>query len=611
MVTYTSVSPCVGRYYCEGSTIFITHCRGHHAVKHFHRNQSPFLVHLTNSLMMNMDKKQTTERILDHTLEIIYLLTGEDYIIVKKHGEHVTDSSSPRVPEIFCRTQGPIMENPTNSLIHERNNDKKLLSEKILEHTNIIIHLLTGEVPIKCDDVAVYFSMEEWEYLEGHKERYKDVMMENQQILSSLDKSMSRSTPAGGHTPLCSPDRVNEDNNSVVRSDQGANYLRQNNPSKRQRKAVRIMAEESGSHKEENPSVSLIDTLKEHEHASTPIKKWDKGNTNAQKIHKNLSVMKYKCNECGKNFNNKSDYTIHQRTHNTERLYKCSDCGKSFSLKPYLVRHQIIHTGEKPFVCSECGKCFLSNAHLVRHQKIHTGVRPFVCSECGKCFLINANLVRHQKIHTGVRPFVCSECGKCFLSNANLVRHQKIHTGERPFVCTECGKCFLWKSNLTAHLRYHTGEKPFACSECGKCFSLKSDLVRHQIIHTGEKPFACSECGKCFSLKSDLVRHQIIHTGEKPFLCSDCGKCFSQRSSLVTHQRFHTGEGLFVCSECGKSFSVKSHLVTHQKIHTGERPFLCSECGQSFSSSSKLNKHQVIHTSEPRPFVCSECGKYF
>ncbi|MEE6521553.1 hypothetical protein FKM82_019817, partial [Ascaphus truei] len=111
-----------------------------------------------------------------------------DCIVVKKHGEDVTDSSSPCVPEIFCRTQKPIMENPTNSLIHEKNNDKEQMSEKILEHTNIITHLLTGEVPIKLDDVAVYFSMEEWEYLEGHKECYKDMMMENDQNLRSLGK---------------------------------------------------------------------------------------------------------------------------------------------------------------------------------------------------------------------------------------------------------------------------------------------------------------------------------------------------------------------------------------------------------------------------------------
>ncbi|KAM4651983.1 uncharacterized protein O3C94_014308 [Discoglossus pictus] len=44
------------------------------------------LEHLTNSLTvmeMNQDKEMS-ERILSHTLEIIYLLTGEEYTIVKK-----------------------------------------------------------------------------------------------------------------------------------------------------------------------------------------------------------------------------------------------------------------------------------------------------------------------------------------------------------------------------------------------------------------------------------------------------------------------------------------------------------------------------------------------
>ncbi|XP_075422844.1 uncharacterized protein LOC142463897 [Ascaphus truei] len=171
---------------CKRNTIYISNCRGHHVVKHYHKDKTPFLVHLTNSLMMKKDKKQKIERILNLTLEIIYLLTGEDYIVVKKHGEHVRDSSSPFIPEGFCRIQRPIMEHPTNSLIHEGNNDHKLMSEKILEHTSKIIHLLAGEVPMRCDDVSVYFSMEEWEYLEGHKELYKDVMLGNQQTHSPL-----------------------------------------------------------------------------------------------------------------------------------------------------------------------------------------------------------------------------------------------------------------------------------------------------------------------------------------------------------------------------------------------------------------------------------------
>ncbi|KYO35919.1 hypothetical protein Y1Q_0006995 [Alligator mississippiensis] len=318
----------------------------------------------------------------------------------------------------------------------------------------------------------------------------------------------------------------------------------------------------------------------------------------------------HQCTKCGKSFRQPSKLAKHRHMHTREKTHQYSACSKGSTSSFTLGQYQLIHKGEKPQQCSECGKSFSRSSHLARHKRIHTGEKPHQCLECGKSFSLSSSLTRHQRIHTGEKPHQCSVCGKSFTQSSHLAEHQRIHTGEKPHQCLKCGKSFSLSSSLARHQHIHTGEKPHHCSVCGKSFIQSSHLAEHQRIHTGEKPHQCSECGKTFSLSSSLARHQRIHMGEKPHQCLECGKSFTQSSHLAEHQRIHTGEKPHQCLGCGKSFGHSSHLAEHQRIHTGEKPHRCPECGKSFTQSSTLARHQRIHTGE-KPHQCLECGKSF
>ncbi|KAM3940156.1 uncharacterized protein RB166_000166 [Leptodactylus fuscus] len=155
-------------------------------------------IFLIDPSRMERDRNKMAESLLNLTLEIIYQLTGEDYTVVKK-----TSSGRCQTPvhDGYGGTLSPILGPPPHPLIQEEIN-----GQKIQELTNKMLELLTGEVPIRCQDVAVYFSMEEWEYLEGHKDLYKEVMMEDQQPLTSAGRSSKRTTPERCPSPLLPQD---------------------------------------------------------------------------------------------------------------------------------------------------------------------------------------------------------------------------------------------------------------------------------------------------------------------------------------------------------------------------------------------------------------------
>ncbi|XP_077113050.1 uncharacterized protein LOC143768242 [Ranitomeya variabilis] len=490
---------------------------------------------------MDMKRDKMAERILHLTLEILFRLTGEDYTVVKKNSNERC-----RVPvsEGWGRPLSPITKPPPHPLIHEDIND-----QKILALTYKMIELLTGEIPIRCQDVAVYFSMEEWEYLEGHKDLYKDVLMEVPQPLTSPDLSSKRTTPERCPRPLLPQDCKQKDP-SVSQNHQGEDLTHIN--------TTETYVRGDDQCKEETPTYEYPDdcTWRSEGQLTSSILKSDDLEISQDTIEENAITPDILSSLHSKDLSSDSLPTTKENQRPKRGIKK-----------------QTAPKARKSFSFSECGICFNWKHHLDKHQRIHTGKKPFSCSKCGKCFLQKANLDSHQRNHTGDKPFSCSECGKCFNKKGHRNAHHRTHTGEKPYSCLECEKCFAHKSHLIEHQRLHTGEKPFFCSECGKCFVTKSNLVRHQRQHTGEKPFSCSECGKYFNQKSGLVKHQRIHTGEKPFSCSECGKCFTRKANLVSHHKTHTGEKPFSCSECGKCFNQKSNLVSHQRTHTGQKPF--------------------------------------
>ncbi|XP_073467787.1 uncharacterized protein [Aquarana catesbeiana] len=586
-------------------------------------------------MRMEEDRSHMTEKILNLTLEIIYLLTGERFPLVKS-GDHMTIT----VP-------------PCDSLKPERHN-----MEKILEVTKKMMELLAGEVPIRCQDVTVYFSMEEWEYLEGHKDLYKDVMMDNQPPLTSPDRSSNGNPPERCPRPLYSRDSTQEDH-TIPPHHQSGNHRDNDIDVKEEYKEkdeeYGVMEEFSEGHKDmmeppntrnppercPHPLYSRDSTQEDHiiphcykvedligikveveeEEEETYVSDDQQsaevdritGTSKISTVHgwemrktsedcltlspdckvEDEDITQYSPGE------NPTTSNVHPAPHSVD-----GPSYSSYPEEPQTVRDGAVLPTEKSFSCPECGKCFHYKSKLNRHKRSHMGEKPYSCPECGKCFSEKSSLYKHNRSHTGGEQFSCPECGKCFSRKCSLSIHQRLHVSGKPYSCTECGKCFSDRSNLFTHQRSHTGQKPYICSKCGKCFSVKSQLNRHQRSHTGEKPYSCPECGKCFSQKTNLYTHQRSHTGQKPFSCPKCGKSFSVKSNLNRHQRSHMGEKPYSCiphiscSECGKCFSVKYSLYTHQRSHTGEKPYSCSECRKCFSQNSDLSRHQRAHMGE-------------
>ncbi|XP_044154508.1 oocyte zinc finger protein XlCOF7.1-like [Bufo gargarizans] len=438
---------------------------------------------------MEKDRLYMAERIFNITLEIICLLTGEDCTVVNKCGERVTPSSHSYLTRGCRSTQSSII------LLDKGNND-----QKILDLTNKIIELLTGEVPIRCQDVTVYFSMEEWEYIEGHQDVYKDIMMENCKLLTSPGVPEAKIKEK-----LSSPRNVNLTATDI--------YVPTQYPSTDMNSKSFLCDGGNSSDTDfyiECPTIHIKEESDEDENDT---------DTYADNIQLYpLTLTKEKTTSCEKGDITDIDICTEQT------YYSSADQGADAEFQNYypdnvdLRKNEAVQEEPPSIICSECGECFSTDSMLVLHQRVHGGRKIHCCPECGMCFSNSTYLSSHLKNHTIEKPFACSECGKRFANNEECVKHENAHTIRRPYICNVCGKYFSNNSNRVRHQKIHTDEKPFSCNECGKSFRRKTHLTIHSRVHTGEKPFNCLECGKCFSCSAHLTAHRRIHRREAVFL---------------------------------------------------------------------------------------------
>ncbi|XP_075698119.1 uncharacterized protein LOC142663399 isoform X2 [Rhinoderma darwinii] len=617
-----------------------------------------------------MEESQMTEKILTLTLEIICLLTREDYTVVKKMCEEcVSPGSCPHMSGGWSKTKSPIVELPPLSLIHERNN------EKILDLTHKIIELLTGEVPIRCQDVTVYFSMEEWEYIEGHKDIYKDVMMEDHRNRTS---------------PGLPKDGTNEYPNMRIKGEpvscDGGTFIDYNilalKDHTQQYPSSHIKEEPLSCDRGNLEDPNIYTTTDHTQHPTTHIKE-----------------EPYSCHGGTLEDPNSSftDHTEHPTTSIKEEPYSChggtlEDPNSSFTdhTPQYPPTHIKEEQDSRQEKCITTSIIYTPTNHTQQYPSTHIMGEPVSC-DGGNSSITNIHISSDhtpQYSSPDIKKQPASQ-GKGQLPDPDIysltahTQHPPTHIKEELVLCDGGENVTVTNSHKTSNCSYRFSE-PVTCgrrSLSDPIIYTPTDRTQYPSTHDMEKPVSCERrnhtntniCPSSDHLVSFegenlynnygyiFTEHTYTHLNRNKFILEAEGSVedFMDSSNHLfgastSVEGFSTEGGLaeiqyvsnHVRSPDWYSAKVKRHDVFLSKCveyekhfckvsraricgtHLTEWAFNCSECQNCLNTTLKLIRQNLKHRedkekpskktsshakrrTEKKEFACLDCGKHF
>lgn len=172
----------------------------------------------------------------------------------------------------------------------------------------------------------------------------------------------------------------------------------------------------------------------------------------------------FECEDCHEKFKHQMSLKVHrERAHEgkTRPVYHCDVCNVTYKNARVLSNHvKNKHEGGKRYKCAQCGKEYNQSTSLHNHILLHTGEKPFSCEHCEMTFRTKESRDHHQRKHTGERPYKCPRCDKSFATTTQRREHRKReHDEGNTHSCPECGKICFDEHGVRSHLNTHFSDK--------------------------------------------------------------------------------------------------------------------------------------------------------